>query len=212
MLGARANPWLIALWGLAAPALAQSGTADITRENIEIMPFGGWRTGGGLAGELAGTGLNLGLKSGASYGGAVDFNLHGGNFKIEALYSRQSTELESGSGLVPAGLGLNVEYLQAGLLQETGSEKGRFYISALLGATRFDPEGFQSETKFSLSVGGGLKLFLNRHVGVRLDARAFLTFMQADTGAFCANGTCVFAYSGTNMWQGDFTAGLILAF
>ena len=39
-----------------------------------------------------------------------------------------------------------------------------------------------------------------------------MTFIKSDTGAFCVNATCLFSYSGSHLWQGDFTAGLILAF
>jgi hypothetical protein len=209
----RTTRWVTTvLLGLAAPALAQSDTTNITQENVEIMPFAGWRTGGGLTGDFYGTTHDFGIQSAASYGGALDFNLHGGNFKIEVLYSRQSTNLSSVGFVLPNDYPLTVEYLQAGLLQETGSEKSRFYVSVLLGATRFAPQGYDSVTKFSASLGGGLKLFPSRHVGLRFDARAYVTFVQTDGATFCANGTCVFAYSGSHLWQGDFTGGLIFAF
>ena len=100
-----------------------------------------------------------GIQSGTSYGGTLDFNLHRGNFKIEVLYSRQSTEIEEAVLLVPGGLDLNVEYLQGGVIQEVGSEKSRFFVSVLAGATRFAPQGFDSETKFSLSLGEGSSSF-----------------------------------------------------
>ena len=172
----------------------------------------GFRTGGSLSGQLDGTPRDFAIQSGTSYGGTLDFNLNQSNFKIELLYSRQSTEVEEAGLLVPGGLDLNVEYLQGGILQEVGSVKSRFYVTVLAGATRFAPRGFDSETKFSLSLGGGLKFFPARHVGLRFDARAYMTFIKSDTGAFCVNGTCLFAYSGSHLWQGDFTAGLILAF
>jgi hypothetical protein len=198
--------------GLVSPSLAQNYSGNISEENVELMPFIGYRTGGSLSGQVEQTFREFGIKGNASYGGVIDFNLHSGNFKIEALYSRQSTEIEGAGLLVPNGLDIDVEYLQGGILQESGSERGRFYISALLGATRFSPAGFDSVTKFSTSLGGGLKLFPSRHVGLRFDARAFLTFVNGDAGGICVNGTCFFTWSGSHLWQGDFTAGLILAF
>jgi hypothetical protein len=193
-----------------APAVAR-GQDNITHENVEITPFAGWRTGGGLSGDLDGTLREFGIKNGASYGGTLDLNLHRANLKLEVLYSRHSTELET-AGLLPGGAPLTVEYLQGGLLQETGNEHRRFFISALAGATKYAPRGFDSVTKFSMSLGGGAKFFLGRNVGLRFEGRAYLTFLETDGGAFCANGTCLFAYSGKNMWQGEFTGGLILAF
>jgi len=209
----RSTPWIIpALLALAPAALAQVGSTNITQESFEIAPFVGIRTGGGLSGQLDGTPRDFSIQSGTSYGGTLDFNLNRGNFKLEVLYSRQSTKIEEAVLLVPGGLDLNVEYLQGGVLQEVGSEKSRFFVSVLAGATRFAPRGFDSETKFSLSLGGGLKFFPARHVGLRFDARAYMTFIKSDTGAFCVNGRCIFSYSGSHLWQGDFTAGLILAF
>jgi hypothetical protein len=203
--------WLVpALLGCVVPALAQ-GAANITQESVEITPFGGIRTGGGLTGELDGTARDFSIESGAAYGGTVDVNLHKGNFKLELLYSHQGTQLET-AGLLPGGARLNVDVLQAGILQETGRPKSRFFVSFLLGATRFDPKPYDSLTKFSLSIGGGLKAFLSSHVGLRFEGRAYLTFVETDAGAFCANGTCLFSFGGSNMWQGEFTGGLILAF
>jgi hypothetical protein len=200
------------LLALAPAALAQSGAGNITQESVEIAPFGGYRTGGSLGGELDGTRQDFGIQGGASYGGTVDFNLHQGNFKLELLYSRQSTQVEGAIPVVPGGLDLNVEYLMGGLLQEVGSTKSRFFISLLAGATRLAPRAFEADTKFSLSLGAGLKFFPARHIGLRFDARAYMTFIKSDGGAFCANGTCIFSYSGSHLWQGDFTGGLILAF
>ncbi|HEY6547088.1 MAG TPA: outer membrane beta-barrel protein [Vicinamibacteria bacterium] len=210
----RPSPWILpALLALApAAALAQVGTTNITQESVEIAPFVGIRTGGSLSGQLDGTARDFAIESGTSYGGTLDFNLHRGNFKFEVLYSRQSTQIEQAVQLVPGAPDLNVEYLQGGVLQEVGNEKSRFFVSVLAGATRFAPQGFDSETKFSLSLGGGLKFFPSRHIGLRFDARAYMTFIKADTGAFCVNGACLFSYSGSHLWQGDFTAGLILAF
>ncbi|MFI5182927.1 MAG: hypothetical protein ACHQNV_00900 [Vicinamibacteria bacterium] len=207
-----ALPIVLGLLGWTVPSFAQGNPGNITAENVEIIPFAGYRTGGGLSGDVQGVAREFGIDGSASYGGAIDFNLHQGNFKIEALYSRQTSKIDSAGLLVPNGVPLHVEYLQAGVLQETGTERGRFYISVLLGATRFDPEGFDSATKFSASIGGGLKLFPSSHIGLRFDARAFLTFVNGETGGVCAGGTCLFVYSGSHLWQGDFTGGLILAF
>ena len=209
---ASAIPPLLVFLALSPAAFAQGGTPNITQESVEFAPFIGFRTGGGLTGQLAGTPRDFSIESGTSYGGTVDLNLHGGNFKLELLYSRQSTEIADAVLFRPGGLDLNVEYLMGGLLQEVGNEKSRFFVSLLAGATRLAPRDFDSTTKFSLSLGGGLKFFPTRHVGLRFDARAYLTFIQSDTGAFCANGTCLFSYSGSHLWQGDFTGSLVLAF
>ena len=83
-----------------------------------------------------------------------------------------------------------------------------------LGATRFVPglAGFDSETKFGGGVGLGVKTFLAKNVGLRFEARGLYTLVNGEGGVFCSNGSCLFAFSGRGLWQGDVSAGLILAF
>ena len=49
-------------------------------------------------------------------------------------------------------------------------------------------------------------------MGLHLDARAYGVSLKSAAGAFCVNGSCAFAYSGTVLWQGDLTGGLVIAF
>jgi hypothetical protein len=201
---------LAALFVLAPPpAAAQVGRGDLGQEDVEIMPFGGYRTGGTL---VDGDDEAADIDGGASYGGAIDINLHKGNFKLEAVYSHNDASVGLGSFFPGESVGVAIDYLQGGILQETGSERTRFYVSALLGATQFRVDGFDSVTKFSFSVGGGLKHFASPNFGLRLEARAFGTPTETNGGVACANGTCLFSFSGSILWQWDFTGGLVLAF
>jgi hypothetical protein len=193
----------------AAPAWAQVGRGDLGQENLEIMPFGGYRTGGTL---VDGNDELSDIDGGLSYGGAIDFDLHKGNFKIEALYSHNDATVGIGAFAPGEILDLDIDYAQVGILQETGSDQGRFYVSILLGATMFRPEGFDSVSKFSFSIGGGIKRFFSPNFGLRLDARAFGTPTETSGGVACANGTCLMSFSGSIFWQWDFTGGLVLAF
>ncbi len=49
-------------------------------------------------------------------------------------------------------------------------------------------------------------------MGLRFEARGLYTLVRASGGVFCANGSCLFAFSGSGLWQGDVSGGLILAF
>lgn len=195
--------------GAAAPAAAQGGPV-IGEERLEVTPFAGYRTGGGFS--VIEGGPRFDIDNSLSFGGFVDFNLRSNNFKIELLFSRQDSKVAAETLLGPELGDLTVDYYQAGILQEVGNPSARWYISALLGATRFTPKSFDSESHFSASIGGGLKFFLSKRLGLRFDGRAHATFVGGSSGAFCANGNCVFLYSGSTFWQGDFTGGLLLAF
>jgi hypothetical protein len=192
-----------------AHAWAQGGPV-IGEERVELTPFVGYRTGGGFSVIEGGPGFDI--QNSLSYGGLIDFNLRKNNFKLELLYSRQTSRVEAET-LLGSGFGdLAIEYYQGGVLQEVGNPGARWYIGVLLGATRIAPKLFDSETFFSGSIGGGLKFFPSKRVGLRFDGRAYATFVSGSAGAFCVNGACVFAYEGSTFWQGEFTGGLILAF
>lgn len=204
----RAVLWA-SLLTMALPAAAQVGRGQLGEEDVELFGFAGYRTGGSLStldGDLAG------LDEGLSYGGGFDFNLHKGNFKLEALYSHNSTTVGIDRDFPDDRVDLAVDHIQGGILQETGNETNRFYISVLLGATMFRPTNFDNVTEFSFSVGGGIKHFFSRKAALRLDARAFGVPAGGGSAAVCGNGTCLLSFSGSVFWQWDFSGGLIVAF
>jgi len=83
----------------------------------------------------------------------------------------------------------------------------------VFGATRFVPgAGFDAATKFGAGAGLGVKTFFGKNVGLRLEARGYWTLVSGEGGVACVNGICLFAFSGSGLWQGDVNAGLILAF
>ena len=198
---------LVLVAALPGAATARADDSQIGKERVELTPFYGWRTGGSFT--VVQGGAHYGISSSASFGGLLDVNLHVNNFKLEALFSHQETDVQG--SLVSAFSGLTIDYYQAGILQEIGNQKTRFFVSALLGATHLAPARFASETRFSASLGAGLKLFPSRHVGIRIDARAYVTVVKGSSGLFCSGG-CIFVYSGSELWQGDFTGGIIFAF
>jgi hypothetical protein len=72
--------------------------------------------------------------------------------------------------------------------------------------------GYDSATKFGAGVGLGVKSYFSKNIGLRLEARGFWTLVQGEGGVACVNGDCLFAFSGSGLWQGDFSGGLIIAF
>jgi hypothetical protein len=49
-------------------------------------------------------------------------------------------------------------------------------------------------------------------VGLRLETRGYWTLVSGEGGVACVNGSCLFAFSGSGLWQGDVNGGLVLAF
>jgi hypothetical protein len=196
-----------ALLLLAAPP---AGAADLLgKERVELTPFFGYRMGGHFASLVGERGY--GIDGAKAFGGLLDVSLQADNYKLEFLWSRQETRVE-GALFPGVELGrLDIDHFQAGIMQEVGEPRARVSVSLLLGASRFASPALGSETHFSGSLAGSAKLFPNPHIGFRFDARAYAVFVQGKSAAFCGGG-CILVYSGTALWQGEFTGGLILAF
>ena len=196
-----------------AAFLAMAGAspaASARAQSAQITPFAGYAFGGSVHDAVLGD--ERSFDSALVYGGAVSFPVSQG-WRLELLYSRQPTQLGGGLG---APFDVTIERYHAGFQEEKGEEgaRVRWFGSVWLGATRFVPGlgGYDSETKFGGGVGLGVKTFLAKNVGLRFEGRAFYTLVQGEGGMACVNGSCLFAFSGSGLWQGDVSTGLILAF
>lgn len=195
---------------LAVAALLMFSAAGARAESVQISPFASYAVGGSVRDTFVGESRSFG--SGLAWGGAVSFPVSQ-SWRFELLYSRQETELEGGLA-VP--FGVTVERYMAGFQEEKGEagDRTRWFGTVWGGATRFVPglDGFDSATKFTAGVGLGSKTYFSKHVGLRLEARGYFTLVETEGGIFCNGGTCLFEFSGSGLWQGDLTGGLIFAF
>ncbi len=185
------------------------GAAPARAESVQITPFVGYAFGGSVRDTVLDESRSF--DAALDYGGSLSFPISQG-WRFELLYSRQATKLAGGLG---PPFDVTIERYLAGFQEEKGEGGNvRWFGTVWLGATRFVPGlgGFDSETKFGGGVGLGVKVFPVKNVGLRLEARGLYTLVKGEGGAFCSNGTCLFAFSGTGLWQGDVSAGLILAF
>ena len=177
---------------------------------FEISPFYGYRWGGGLE---TTTGQELGFQDGRAYGLALDYSpLHSQDVKLELLWSRQESgvDLHGFDGL--HHIGMTVDEFQIGGVLETGRDRLRAYITGLLGATLFGPDDADSEVRFSLSIGGGVKFFLLRNLALRADLRGYCTVVDSESAFISVGGVTVAHFSGSSLWQGEVTGGVTLAF
>jgi opacity protein-like surface antigen len=197
---------LIAGMAMAFPARAAE---------FEVTPFAGYTMGGEFTNATTGNAFSFDETS--SYGIMLDFRQAGDSDSwIEVYLSRQQTKLkaEQGQFFGNPSLDVNVEYYHIGGTYGQATGKVRPFVVGTFGATHMVPkqEGLDSETKFSLSLGGGVKLYLTEHVGIRLDARWFGTLFNGSGGVFCSNGACLVTVQGDVLSQYTANAGIILAF
>ncbi len=185
---------------------------EIHAADFEVTPILGYTFGGGFEDSVTGT--NLDVDESESYGIILGFTPVSGT-QYEFFYSHQPTRLVVDSGLFTSNplFDLDIDYFHIGGIY--GKEYGKLYpyASGGLGLTYMNPEsGGDSETKFSLSVGGGTKIFLTDRIGIRLEGRALGTLFDGSGAVFCSNGRCAVHISGDMLWQFSMFSGLILAF
>ena len=178
---------------------------------FEISPFGGYRFGGDPFEVVAGRALDIDYAP--ALGLTIDFPLPGG-MQIEGFFSHQRASVPAAIGGplgAPARIGIAIDHWQVGGLQEFGpSWRARPFLTGTLGLTRYGTSA-DSEVRFSVGAGGGVKLFPASRLGVRLDGRVFATILDAEgTALACGSGTCFLALHVNAAWQAEFTAGLLV--
>jgi len=197
--------------GILIAGMAMSSAA--VAAEFEITPFIGY-TGGGDFNDTQ-TGGSLSFDDTSSYGIMLDFKQAEDSW-IELYFSRQQTRLRADQGLFVGTplFDVDIEYYHLGGTYGAASGMVRPFVVGTVGATRMDPKeaGLQSETKFSLSLGGGARFYLTKHVGLRLDARWFGTFIGGSGSVFCSGGACLVEVQGDVLSQFTANAGVILAF
>jgi hypothetical protein len=179
-------------------------------QTLEVAPFGGYRFGGDLYEEYTDTSLDI--DGAPSVGTTVDVFV-GRGLSVTFLYSHQEARIDlDPPGAPPQRVWLAIDHWQVGGTQEVGRGAVRPFYTGLLGLTYFGESG-DSEIRFSLGGGGGVKLMASQHVGARLDGRIYAVFTDGGvTTGICAPGVCVVGLDVAVVWQLEFTAGLVISF
>ncbi len=176
-------------------------------QSVQVTGFAGWDFGGAVRDTAFEQ--DRSFEAALAYGGALNFRIND-SWRFELLYSRQETQLEGG---VAEPFDDTIEWYRGGFQEETGEGSARWVGAVWLGATRFVPAGpYDAVTKFGVGVGLGVKTYFGKNVGLRLETRGYWTLVSGEGGVACVNGACLFAFSGSGMWQGDVSGGLFLAF
>jgi hypothetical protein len=195
---------------LCCLGLLIASTAIVQAQQVEISPFYGYRFGGEV--EDINTGETYSFKDTPAYGLFIDVGPTNSDMKVELLWSRQDTSMDlhglSGVGQVD----VTIDQIQIGGSTEIGNEHLREYISVLAGATHYSTDDYGSDTKFSFGIGGGIKYFPFRNVGLRADLRGFCTVVESSGGFISTGGVTVVSYSASTLWQGQATLGVSVAF
>ena len=208
-------PRRICLFALLSLSCTPLSAKDEPPPLFEITPFVGLRVGGDF--RLEDPKRKLDVDGSDSLALALDLRIDQTS-QYELFYSRQSTTLDHDPTL--GDVDVDIEYLHIGgtLAMEGENQRVIPYMMGGLGATRFspDPGDVNDKTRFSLSLGGGVKVPFNRNFALRLEGRGYLTFVDADTSFFCRSdqdgAICRIHGHGSTFLQFEILAGASFAF
>lgn len=179
--------------------------------DVELVPFAAYRFGGEVkAQDSSYFDYDVEIDEDLAYGFAIDIGITSG-LQIELMASRQDSDFVRSSGLFDpqeAVLPVKVTYYHVGVGWAWKLEDCEPFVIGSLGMTELAPgdAALRDETEFSASIGGGVKVWANRHVGFRFEGRGFWTNTsdQGDDWDF-------WNYD-NDLYQGEIRAGLIIAF
>ncbi|MHC4647216.1 MAG: hypothetical protein ACYTBJ_17125 [Planctomycetota bacterium] len=205
----------------AAPSQYDGGTAESVsslsgtmgyRKSLEVVPFSGYQVGGEFEDEQTETKLEL--SDASNWGFLVDYD-YTKYSQIEFYYSHQETELSSG-GLITGDqlFDVDVDYYHIGGTFKLDHGKWEPFVVGTLGLTRFDPESSEADslTRFSLGLGGGVRYFPTKRVGLYLGGRAFVTFVESEFTYVSDRDGTTLTISSNALWQFQFMAGVVIVF
>jgi hypothetical protein len=200
---------------LLALLLLVPGAAFAQGKGFEITPTAGYRFSGTVTayddnGNRERESRDLKVKEGGAYGVTFDVPL-GYRWQLELLANRQSTSFRLDRGIFSSSTNLgdvDLSFYQVGLLYNFGRGQVNPYIGASLGFAHIDPKfnNFEAQDRFAGTLTGGVKVFFNRNVGLRLEARGY--FANINTGISAGGHR---TNSNEALYQGEGSAGLILA-
>lgn len=176
---------------------------------IEFTPFVGYRFGGTL--DDTQTGRAWDFEESSDWGFTLS-QPASNTTRYEFLYSHQGTSLADSTDPDNA-FDLDVHYLHMGGTVDVYQDRFTPYFSGGLGMTYMQPDqaGFENKTRFSLSVGGGLKWYPTERLGIRFELRGYSTLVNSNSSLFC-DGGCELQISGDAFPQFETNLGLIFRF
>jgi opacity protein-like surface antigen len=185
---------------------------------FDITPFVGTRAGGELDNiDSNNQSVDLDVEDGdLSYGVIFAIPVFQ-ELRIEFLYSHQETQLEADSGfLTPSSKfsDIDIDYYHVGASWEWVLPKIRPFFAMGIGATRFDPDEqlLDDDTRFSYSLGGGVKLFVQKNIALHLGGRFFSTYIDNQKHLHCNNNNTFCFESREDEYLNQFEAMLGLTF
>lgn len=211
---------LVLAAGVSTVALGQ-----IREGTVEISPFAGYLFGGEFArGSTSLFDTRVEADDDATYGVRLGYNMTD-TVEMEFQASRTKTSFVTNDnhdlfGSNGPDLGdLTIDYYMGYGTFNFGHRRAVPYITIGAGVARLDPNvpntNARSDTRFTGSIGVGVKAFVNPHFGFRFDGRGYATSLGNNdrNNRFGCNDN-FFDNCDSKEWltNGEISAGLLFAF
>jgi hypothetical protein len=217
----RVFPVLVFAVGVATAAVGQ-----VREGTVEISPYAGYLFGGEFArGTTSLFNFSVDADDDATYGIRIGYNLTD-NFEMEfqgsrtetAFISDDSDELFGSDG--PEFGDLTIDYFMGYGTFNFGHRRAVPYVTLGAGVARLDPDvpgqAARRDTRFTGSLGIGVKAFVNPHFGFRFDGRGYATSLgdRDRDDRFGCDDFFDDCDSDRKEWltNGEISAGLLFAF
>jgi len=208
-----------ALAMLIFPSLLGAQTVDSAKLlRFDVSALVGYRTSISFSsqpssGEVS---SNLLLDPSLSYGIAFGARIDEDNL-VEFRWARQKTHLHTGSTVsIPFSEAAMLDQFHLDFTHEYAIEGwpvgARPFVMGSVGASRISNASNGSFVRFSMGLGGGIKFFLNRHFGVRVQAQWLPLFVDPEVVSFVCGGGCVVHLNAGLSSQGEVAIGPIFRF
>ena len=169
---------------LTAAFISGAASAQIREGTVEISPFVGYLFGGEFArGTTSAFDFRVDVDDDATYGLRLGYNITD-NFEIEAQGSHTETKFVTDNDVLFGGgsenLGdLDIDYFLGYMTFNFGHRRAVPYVTIGAGVARLDPDipnsNARRDTRFTGSLGVGVKAFVTPHFGMRFDGRGYAT-------------------------------------
>ncbi len=181
---------------------------------FELTPTIGYRWGGTIFADQAFVfGEDVEVAPSASLGLSFGIPLGDSGMKLELMANRQSSELETESGLFEPEdrvADIDVTYLHAGLQIPFARSRNIVpYAVVSAGIANLDPDlvGVTSESRFSASAGVGVKVPMSRALAIRIEGRGYYVTLEDEDDC----RICDYSYN-QDFYQGEVNFGLVFSF
>lgn len=211
--------------GSALLLLMLISTESRAQGRFEVTPFAGYETSGSYpisvfanTGDVTAPVNKLRVNDALSYGTFLGFNLTE-NAQIEFMWDRNNSSYSARNALTGEyfkAYDSDIDQYQFGGLYMLRNSEHRLrpYIAGSLGFTHdSNSNGTPNRTEFAYSLGGGVKYYINRHVGLRGDIRYMPTYGSSSNATYCDPFFgCYNAKVSNYLNRGNFVGGIIFKF